>query len=213
MPKDFRRRQRPNCQQLCWHMAGPGGDSSTSTLISSTTKLKYPFAQCESVAHHTHVPVLRHRAFKPAYSCITAIRGYFSSLRIPIQDEELIVVGDRVFTDIVMANRMRGNNRSSGLSRTALVSNHDDIGNSENKKVTTKIQSRGPLAIWTTDVWENEAMMMRWCEKRLVDVVRRWTQTNSEDLDTARFIKTVIPPKPPRTEGMITALLGRLRQG
>ncbi|KAF8190811.1 mitochondrial PGP phosphatase-domain-containing protein [Pholiota molesta] len=45
----------------------------------------------ESVTHHLGVPVLQHKAFKPAYSCITAIRTYFSSLRSPILDHELIV--------------------------------------------------------------------------------------------------------------------------
>jgi len=65
------------------------------------------------------------------------------SLKSPIKDEEMIIVGDRVFTDVVMANRMRAG--SKGL---------------------------GPLAIWTTGVWQREAVVMRWLEKRLVDVVK-----------------------------------------
>ncbi|KAG9316266.1 hypothetical protein JVU11DRAFT_2294 [Chiua virens] len=50
--------------------------------------------------------VLRYNAPKPVYACIGSIRGYFSTLKVPVKDEELVVVGDRIFTDVVMANRM-----------------------------------------------------------------------------------------------------------
>jgi phosphatidylglycerophosphatase GEP4 len=59
-----------------------------------------------------------------------------------------VIVGDRIFTDVVMANRMRG----SGC---------------------------GPLAVWTTGVWQRESMMVRWLEKRVVDMVTRWTGRES----------------------------------
>ena len=55
-----------------------------------------------------------------------------------MRDDELVVVGDRVFTDVVMARRMKG-----------------------------------PLAVWTTDVWQREAA--RLMQRALVDVVRRWS--------------------------------------
>ena len=106
------------------------------------------FSQAESVSYHFSVPVLRHNSPKPAYSCIKSIRTYFSTLRVPIKKEELVIVGDRIFTDVVMANRMRG----SGC---------------------------GPPAVWTTGVWQREGMIVRWLEKRVVDMVTRWTGRES----------------------------------
>lgn len=65
-----------------------------------------------------------------------------------------MIVGDRIFTDIVMANRMRRyEKRSSG-------------GGSD-------LKSCGPLAVWTTGVWQRESMVVRWLEKRVVDMVAR----------------------------------------
>jgi phosphatidylglycerophosphatase GEP4 len=72
----------------------------------------------------------------------------------PPRDEDLIVVGDRIFTDVVLANRMRP--RSS--------------------VPTSESSTLGPLAIWTTHVWEKESMLMRWAEGRLVRAVEAWTK-------------------------------------
>ncbi|KAH7928714.1 HAD-superfamily phosphatase [Leucogyrophana mollusca] len=129
--------------------------------------------QAESVSYHLGVPVLRHESLKPSYSCISAIRTYFSSLCVPIKDDELIVVGDRIFTDVVMANRM-----AQGTASPV------DPG--------TKTH-HGPLAIWTTGVWKRESMAMRWCEKRLVDVVSRWTDDARPESVSAksRFTKNL----------------------
>jgi len=63
--------------------------------------------QAESITHTLRTPVLFHKSLKPSYSCIQSIRNYFSSLPAPITDSELVVIGDRVFTDVVMANRMK----------------------------------------------------------------------------------------------------------
>lgn len=112
------------------------------------------------------MPVLRHGSFKPAYSCINSIRNYFSSLEKPISDHELIVVGDRIMTDVVMANRMK---RSKGEEGT------------------------GPLAIWTTGVWQKESMVMRWLERGLVNLVDRMAQrSNSKPMRSvsSEFIKS-----------------------
>jgi len=167
--------------------------------------------QCESVTHNTGAPVLRHKALKPAYSCITAIRDYFSSLRFPVRDEELIIVGDRIFTDVVMANRMRGPNRSQGLLKMAVICGYEDGGAVGKEKDVAKDGARGPLAVWTTDVWEKDAMTMRWCEKKLVDAVRRWTHSNEQDLGTMRFVRQFVQPQPARASGMMTGLFWRLR--
>lgn len=203
MSKDVWPRKCSYRQQLCWNMAGPRRDSSMFVHELDCRK-SHMTAQCESVAHHTGAPVLRHKSFKPAYSCITAIRGYFASLRLPIRDEELIVVGDRVFTDVVMANRMRGRRKSL---KAPNISSKEET-QSENS------QSRGPLAVWTTGVWEKEAMPMRWCEKTLVDVVHRWTRAkDAVDFDATRFVKEIIQPEPSRKEGMMAGLFGRLKRG
>jgi phosphatidylglycerophosphatase GEP4 len=82
-------------------------------------------------------------------------------------------VGDRVFTDVVMANRM--------------------AAKSENGK--------GPLAILTTGVWTRESMGMRWCEAKLVEAVKRWTSGGSDSVETRhveRFIRdpTITKTKP-----------------
>ncbi|KAH7925975.1 HAD-superfamily phosphatase [Leucogyrophana mollusca] len=130
---------------------------------SAGTRFDAGEIQAESVSHHLSVPVLRHNTLKPSYSCISSVRQYFSSLRAPIPDEELIVVGDRVFTDVVMANRMARRTPSPTESRC------------------------GPLAIWTRGVWKKESMAMRWCEKRLVDIVNRWTSGGHATASAAKW--------------------------
>lgn len=82
-----------------------------------------------------------------------------------MKDDELVIIGDRIFTDVVMANRMKA--RDTG---------------------------RGPLAIWTSGVWVKEAMGMRWMEKKLVDVVTKYT--NGEEQYTTQFLKPQVLKKP-----------------
>lgn len=53
-----------------------------------------------------------------------------------------MIVGDRIFTDVVMANRMRS------------------------------VHGSGPLAVWTSGVWQRESMLVRWMEKKVVNMVR-----------------------------------------
>jgi len=107
--------------------------------------------QAESISHYLQVHVLRHHTPKPGYSCIRGIRSYFASLPTPVKDDELVVIGDRIFTDVVMANRMKSGDNG-----------------------------RGPLAIWTSGVWTKEAMGMRWIEKKLVEAVTRSTNGENQ---------------------------------
>jgi phosphatidylglycerophosphatase GEP4 len=102
---------------------------------------------------------LRHNTPKPGYSCIRGVRNYFGSLPNPVKDEELVVIGDRIFTDVVMANRMKSGDNGG----------------------------RGPLAIWTSGVWKKEAMGTRWIEKKLVEAVTK--HTNGENQYTTQFLK------------------------
>ena len=110
-----------------------------------------PLRQAESISHYLRVPVLRHNTPKPGYSCIQGIRNYFGSLPSPVKDDELVVIGDRIFTDVVMANRMK-----------------------------PRESERGPLAIWTSGVWKKEAMGMRWIERKLVEAVTKYTNGENQ---------------------------------
>jgi len=76
-----------------------------------------------------------------------------------VKDDELVVIGDRIFTDVVLANRMKSGDNGG----------------------------RGPLAIWTSGVWKKEAMGMRWIEKKLVQAVMK--HTNGENQYTTQFLK------------------------
>ncbi|KAG9316267.1 mitochondrial PGP phosphatase-domain-containing protein [Chiua virens] len=129
----------------------PSHQTHHGCLVSNSAGTKHDAGQvqAESVSYHLSVPVLRHNAPKPAYACIGSIRAYFSTLKVPVKDEELVVVGDRIFTDVVIANRMH--RRSGG----------------------------GPLAVWTTGVWQRESMVMRWFEKQVVEMVARWTESKT----------------------------------
>ena len=76
-----------------------------------------------------------------------------------MKDDELVIIGDRIFTDVVMANRMKSGDNGE----------------------------RGPLAIWTSGVWKKEAMGMRWIEKKLVEAAMKYT--NGENRHTTQFLK------------------------
>ncbi|KAJ7503061.1 mitochondrial PGP phosphatase-domain-containing protein [Mycena galericulata] len=158
--------------------------------------------QAESVKRNLRVPVLFHFSQKPGYSCIHAIQRYFSSLHTPVRPEQLIVVGDRIFTDVVLANRLRNLERGSGFihmcfrcifERGGAVERENPAGFSHRS-----IES-GPLAIWTTGVWKREATFLRWCEKKLVDFVRRRVSRDEIEPEiTSPFLKDFSPP-PVRT--------------
>lgn len=63
--------------------------------------------QAENVSHNLGVHVLRHASMKPSRRTMGAIQRYFTSVPSSISDPgQLIVIGDRVFTDVVIANRL-----------------------------------------------------------------------------------------------------------
>lgn len=138
-------------------------------------------------------------SLKPSYSCISAIRAYFSSLPVPIPGDELIFVGDRIFTDVVMANRMR--RRKPAASTSSERAHHPP----------------GPLAIWTTGVWQKEGTVMRWMEKTLLETVQRWTSLPDADSGTAsegllkRFVKRDFGVEAPVKRSLTSRLWGRLQ--
>ena len=125
------------------------------------------------MSHHLSVPVLRHPALKPSYSCISSIRAYFASLPRPVRDDELIVVGDRVFTDTVLANRMARYQRVTQRSPASHISSAASSAEKLSKELDTSAPSPvaqplasarmrvGPLAILTTAVWERDSRVLR----------------------------------------------------
>lgn len=49
----------------------------------------------------------------------------------------------------------------------------------------------GPLAIWTTAVWQKESMLMRWGERKLVQAVEKWSMDADSETgeDAQKFVK------------------------
>ncbi|KAJ3720111.1 mitochondrial PGP phosphatase-domain-containing protein [Lentinula raphanica] len=158
--------------------------------------------QAESVRYHLGVPVLFHSSFKPAYSCVNQIRSYFRSLPKSIEDDELIVVGDRLFTDI------------------RVISKPDDA--------THALPTRTTLAVWTTGLWVKEATVMRFCERKLLEGVRKWVIAPAEnraegkevdrvspmknagyDEDPLKraFVREIPPPPPPRKRTILQSIV------
>ncbi|KAJ7647756.1 mitochondrial PGP phosphatase-domain-containing protein [Roridomyces roridus] len=156
--------------------------------------------QAESVKRHLRAPVLFHSSPKPSYSCIRAIQRYFLSLRAPVRPEQLIVVGDRIFTDVVLANRLRGLQRGSGLLHFSFRCGFERGGTVERENPTafSHLSAEcGPLAVWTQGVWKREATLMRWLEKKLVDLIqRRVSRDEIEPKITSPFLKQLPPPPP-----------------
>lgn len=76
-------------------------------FFSSFKCMHFSINQAESVSHNLGVPVLRHSSMKPSHRTIAAIQRYFNSIPSPVSDPvQLIVIGDRLLTDIVLANRL-----------------------------------------------------------------------------------------------------------
>lgn len=158
MQDGLRERTYPHSQQLgghegrrSWHRRACSRQS-VYLLIS----LAHYLPQADAVSHSLGVPVLRHRSLKPSYKCIRDIQAYFASLTPPVQLDEVAVVGDRVFTDVIMANRMRG--------RSVSVRTGEEAGSF----------AVLPLAIHTTGLWKRESRTVRWAENVMVRMVERW---------------------------------------
>lgn len=127
-------------------------------------------SQAESVSHKLGASVLFHNSLKPGYSCIRDIRAYFSSLPRPVADRELIVVGDRILTDVVLANRMRS-------PRTA-DQTADSVSELEAKHHDPKPE--GPLAIYVDKVWKKDATVLRALERSLLRLTERYSLSEEE---------------------------------
>jgi phosphatidylglycerophosphatase GEP4 len=112
-----------------------------------------------------------------------------------------------VFTDVVLANRMRGGRR---FKNTTWTFGHQETESSCQRKEPHRPD--GPLAIWTTGVWEKEAMSMRILERKLVEVVQCWTKDASGQLDTTQFVKNHLEPESSSSGGMVAGLFKTIRR-
>ncbi|KAI0365935.1 hypothetical protein BV20DRAFT_953358 [Pilatotrama ljubarskyi] len=153
----------------CRETFGP----SNVLIVSNTagSHLDAGEIEAESVSHHLSTPVLRHTSLKPSYACIKSIRAYFASLPRPIRDEELVVVGDRLLTDVVMANRM--SRKASSLSTKSGVDTPEKSTPVEDEGLA-RPERVGPLAIWTEGLWKRESLALRALERGLLRSAERW---------------------------------------
>ncbi|KAI0333281.1 HAD-superfamily phosphatase, partial [Cubamyces sp. BRFM 1775] len=188
----------------CRETFGPG-----NVLIVSNTAGSHLDAgeiEAESVSHHLSAPVLRHSSLKPSYACIKSIRAYFASLPRPVRDEELIIVGDRLLTDVVMANRMsRRIPDGTPSEKTGLL---DDDGLRRPGRV-------GPLAVWTEGLWKRENLALRALERGMLRGVERWVLQPQEaawrESLQHRFVKPLPAEDAPVKEGWLRKMVRRFR--
>ncbi|OSC98780.1 hypothetical protein PYCCODRAFT_1417096 [Trametes coccinea BRFM310] len=169
--------------------------------------------EAESVQHHLSAPVLRHTSLKPSYACIKSIRAYFASLPRPIRDEELVIVGDRLLTDIVMANRM-SRRAPPPIASTAATEKSSSMGVDSELARSDRV---GPLAIWTEGLWKRENSALRALERGMLKGAERWVlkpqeQAWRESLQH-RFVKPppVAEEEKPAKEGWMRRLVRRFR--
>ena len=129
--------------------------------------------QAESIIAKLGAPVLIHAHPKPAPKCIELINKYFRSLRSslndssPILPSELVVIGDRVTTDIIMSN-------SPGLSGSLSV-------------LTTSLWQKESMLMRRLEL----GWMRRVREKKNALVVGEWEKSDAgkEELRLREFVK------------------------
>ncbi|KAF9075653.1 mitochondrial PGP phosphatase-domain-containing protein [Rhodocollybia butyracea] len=148
-----------------------GADHILVVSNSAGTSLDAGGIQGESVRHHLGVPVLFHTSMKPAYSCVKQIQSFFRSIHV--KDHELIVVGDRLFTDIVLAARIREESWKERFGSRPVASL--SMNTTQTSDISLPLQNT--LGIWTTGVWVKEATFMRFCERKVLEAVKKWVIT------------------------------------
>ncbi|EJF57248.1 HAD phosphatase [Dichomitus squalens] len=197
----------------CRETFGPG-----NVLIVSNTAgshIDVGEIEAESVTHHLSVPVLRHASLKPSYSCIKSIRAYFRSLPQPVRDEELVIVGDRLLTDVIMANRMARKKLSRGAippdEKRALIEERDEGSG------PALLDRVGPLAVWTDGLWKRESLVLRAIEKGMLKGVERWVLGPQEAAWREglqhRFVKPVsVVEEPAESRGLVRRIWERLQR-
>lgn len=151
-------------------------------IVSNTAGTRWDAGgiKAESVSHKLGASVLFHSSLKPGYSCIRDIRAYFSSLPRPVSDRELIVVGDRILTDVVLANRMRSSRKA------------DRHADSFNESKLQDSNPEGPLAIYVDKVWKKDATVLRVLERSLLRLTERYALSEEEKEARHKMSKSFI---------------------
>jgi phosphatidylglycerophosphatase GEP4 len=173
-------------------------------IVSNTAGTRDDAAQlqAESVSHHLGTPVLLHAALKPSYACTAAVLAALPD----VAPHELVVVGDRIFTDVVLAHRLAHPRTLTARIAARLgfasvpppdASGPADAGTSAGDGLgeeLSHVRPAAPLAVWTTGVWVRESMGMRCAEAWLVRFVERWVEGSLERRNAleARFVKRVL---------------------
>ncbi|PCH35790.1 hypothetical protein WOLCODRAFT_145959 [Wolfiporia cocos MD-104 SS10] len=197
-------RELTECWKECCETFGEGNVLAVSN--SAGSHLDAGEIQAEAVSHALSVPVLRHASPKPSYACIVSIRAYFASLPAPVRDAELIVVGDRLMTDVVLANRMARYRSSSTPHRNA-------ASEPENEGKENGLAGRtGLLAVWTTSIWKREGLVVRAIEQGILRGVKRWIAHNG-DQPTRELSRRTRPEGGHTKEGILGRWLGKIRLG
>ncbi|PLW55659.1 hypothetical protein PCANC_04631 [Puccinia coronata f. sp. avenae] len=158
------------------------GDMSVLLVSNSAGTGDDPaLIQAESVARHLGVPVLVHATKKPGQEVVRAIEEYFTTDRrlVPViyppsrSNTEsqspptkrtdgrlkLIVIGDRVTTDILLASRLRAHLQSHQSTVPA----------------TSSPESNPVCSVLTREIWQKEKLgtrFMRWAENRALKLAR-----------------------------------------
>ncbi|KAI0254430.1 mitochondrial PGP phosphatase-domain-containing protein [Lactifluus subvellereus] len=163
--------------EAAWSTALQAFGPSNVLIVSNSAGTREDPAQlqAESVAHHLRAPVLLHAAPKPSYACASAALSALPGLA----PHEIVVVGDRVFTDVVLAHRLAhprtlwarvAARLGIALERSRSAPPPDSGGSDD---ADSGVGERAPLAVWTVGTWEREGVVMRWAEARLVRLVER----------------------------------------
>ena len=103
--------------------------------------------QAETISRNFGVPVLLHFGHKPTESCCQAILRHFASLANP--PTSLLVIGDRIGTDVILAHRLN------------------------------RISSHQTLSILTTVTWSRPSpplYLLRQAESAVMSLIRRFSK-------------------------------------
>lgn len=129
-----------------------------------------------------------------------------------MKDEELIIVGDRLLTDIVMANRMSCRAPPSpsysyeGCAEKSSLHHFDE---------SVRPQRVGPLAVWTEGLWKRENLVLRTLEQGLLKGTERWVLKPQEaawrESLQHRFVKPLPVVEEVAKEGWVRRLVRRFR--
>src|SRR6266702_4096573 len=103
---------------------------------------------------------------------------------------EIVVVGDHVFTDVILALRLTHPRApwTRLIARLARASHRIESARSQSPGE----RGSAPLAVRTTGVWQRQSTAIRWAKSRLVHLVERWVERARQRMDALedRFVRS-----------------------